>query len=46
MKNTSLGEVKLSTVIIAVLVLGGSAIFSSSNANPDMDVNETIEQKK
>lgn len=46
MKNTSLGEVKLSAVFIAVLVLGSSAIFSSTNANPGMEANETIEQNK
>ena len=46
MKNKSLGEVKLSAVFIAVLVLGCSAMFSSTNASPDMEVNETIEQNK
>ncbi len=46
MNKASLREVKLSTVFVAVLVLGVSAIFSSSNAAQDMDVNEVIEQQK
>ena len=46
MNNSSLREVKLSTVFIAVLVLGISAGFSSSNATQDTEVNEIIIEEK
>ncbi|WNC69713.1 hypothetical protein RI845_06085 [Thalassotalea nanhaiensis] len=46
MNKTSMREVKLSTVFIAVLVLGISAGFSSSNAAQDMEVSEIIKEEK
>ncbi|WP_394174878.1 hypothetical protein [Thalassotalea litorea] len=46
MNKSSLREVKLSTVFIAVLVLGVSAMFTSSNASQDMEVNLVTEQQK
>lgn len=45
MNKTSFGEVKLSAVFIAVLVLGLSAIFSSSNATQDTEVGEIIQEE-
>ncbi|MDG1732487.1 MAG: hypothetical protein P8M49_01410 [Thalassotalea sp.] len=46
MNRSSLREIKLSTVFCAVLILGASAMFSSSNATQDIDINEIIEQEK
>ena len=46
MNKSSLREVKLSTVFIAVLFLGFSAVFSSSNAAQDMEVSEIIIEEK
>lgn len=46
MNRKSLREIKLSTVFLAVFVLGVSAIFSSSNATQDMDISEIIEQQE
>ncbi|WP_185962592.1 hypothetical protein [Thalassomonas sp. M1454] len=46
MNRKSLREIKLTTVFYAVFILGASAIFSSSNATQDMDLNEIIEQQE
>ncbi|WP_169303107.1 hypothetical protein [Thalassotalea mangrovi] len=45
MHKSSLREVKLSTVFIAVLVLGVSAMFTTSNASQNTEVNQQIEQQ-
>ncbi len=45
MNRSSMREVKLSTVFIAVLILGVSAGFSSSNASHDTEVNEIISEQ-
>ncbi len=46
MNKSSLGEVKLSAVFFAVLVLGVSAGLSSTHATQDTEVNNIIKEEK